>query len=233
MNIRRSSRLVHATLLAAIALAPDAHAQAQSSGGPTYAVTYVDVATTSIDRGLAILKRYRDQSRREPGDVEFTILQEKIRPNRFVIFEGWKDQAALDAHRRAQSSVEFDSAMQGIRNSPPFSMGGFHAYSTAPSAAAADGRSVYMVEHLDFRYAIAAYARPLVRALAEATQREKGAIRYDVYLSGDHHYTVVGVWRNMKAFEDHEAAAYTGQYRQATQLPLRLNLYDQRLYGPI
>ena len=34
----------------------------------------------------------------------------------------------------------------------------------------------------------------------------------------------------MKAYDAHEAAAYTRQFRTATAMPAHANLYDQRIY---
>ena len=95
-------------------------AQAQTGVGAVYAVTYLDVAATSVTQGIALLKKYRELSRHEAGNLEFTVLEETIRPNRFVIFEGWKDQAAFDAHTKAASSSKFQEALTPIRNSPPY-----------------------------------------------------------------------------------------------------------------
>ena len=44
------------------------------------------------------------------------------------------------------------------------------------------------------------------------------------------HYTVVAVWASRAAYDAHETAAYTRQFRAATVMPARANMYDQRLY---
>jgi (4S)-4-hydroxy-5-phosphonooxypentane-2,3-dione isomerase len=41
------------------------------------------------------------ESRKEPGCVLFTPHQHKAEPARFLIYEQFKDDAALDAHRAA------------------------------------------------------------------------------------------------------------------------------------
>ena len=61
---------------------------AQTSGEAVYAVTYLDVAANSVGKGVDLLKQYRESSRHEAGNVEFTVLQEVSRPNRFAIVEG-------------------------------------------------------------------------------------------------------------------------------------------------
>ncbi len=47
------------------------------------------------------------------------------------------------------------------------------------------------------------------------------------------HYEVVAAWTDSKAFDAHETAAHTSQFRNATAQGgrvWRVNLYDQRLY---
>ena len=114
------------------------------------------------------------------------------------------------------------------------------AIAVVPAARAAPaGGGIYMVEHVDFLGgdpAIAIAAAPLVKALAEASQKEAGVVRYDIYRQPPpriNHYEVVAVWTDAKAFDAHETAVHTLQFRAATAqggLAWRANLYDQRLY---
>jgi len=96
-----------------------------------------------------------------------------------------------------------------------------------------------MVEHVDFLGgdpAIAAAAAPLVKALAEASQKEAGAVRYEIYRQPPpriNHYEVVAAWTDAKAFDAHETAGHTLEFRAATAQggrAWRANLYDQRRY---
>ena len=91
--IRFGRRAMAGSFLIAAAMAPAA--QAQTSGEAVHAVTYLDVGTGSVPQGVELLKKYRETSGREAGNLEFTILQETSRPNRFAIVEGWKDQSAF------------------------------------------------------------------------------------------------------------------------------------------
>jgi quinol monooxygenase YgiN len=175
-------RVVLSSLLAAAAFAVVSAARAQTGTDPVFAVTYLEVATTEVARGVELVKTFRDASRREAANLEFTVLQEMSRPNRFVIMEGWKDQAAFEAHDKGTAKSEFESALAPIRNSPP----GRHMlqpFANAAARVAPAGGGLYMVEHVDFlggNPAIAAAAGPLVKALAEASQKEAGALRYDL-----------------------------------------------------
>jgi quinol monooxygenase YgiN len=211
-------------------------ASAQTTG--FYAVTYLDVATASVPQGIELVKRFREASRREAGNLEFTTLQEMNRPNRFVIMEGWQSQAAYDAHDKGAAMSQFQAALKPIRNSPT------NPHTILPFANAASPRvippgALYMVEHVDFRGGdpgVAEAAVAFVKALAEASQKEPGALRYDIYRRPApriNHYEVVSAWTDAKAFDAHESAAHTMAFRNATaqgERVWRVNLYDQRLY---
>lgn len=227
----RLTTMLVASLL--IVMAARSVGQAQTGVGPVYDVTYLDVAANSVTQGIALLRKYRELSRHEADNLEFTVLEETIRPNRFVIFEGWRDQAAFDAHTKAASSSKFQEALTPIRNGPPYQMMQY-PFVAAPMRAKPGRGALYMVEHMDFMPTFAGTALPLVKALAEDSQKEKDVIRYDAYHWGDHHYMIVAVWPNSKAFDAHEAADSTRQFRAATGVPGgRIDLYEERLYKPI
>jgi quinol monooxygenase YgiN len=206
-------------------------ASAQTGGEAVYAVTYLDVAASSPGRGVDLLKQYRAASRHEAGNVEFTVLQEVDRPNRFAIVEGWKDQSAFDAHEKTMSTTQFQEALKAIRNSPP-NQHVLHAFATGPARTEPSSGTLYTVEHIDFLPMFANIAQPAVRRLAESSAKEDGVMRYDIYQEPAHlnHFSVVAAWTSMEAFEAYETAPPTREFRAATVMPARGNLYDQRLY---
>src|SRR5215472_289953 len=230
-----------ASFAIAAAIAFASAASAQSSADAVYAVTYLDVGTGAVPQGIELLKKYRELSRREAANLEFIVLQETSRPNRFVVMEGWKDQAAFEAHDKGAAKAEFEGALNPIRNSPP-DRHMLQPFANAPPRPVPTGGALYMVEHVDFLGgdpAIAAAAAPLVKALADASQKEAGAVRYDVYRQPPpriNHYEIVAAWPDAKAFDAHETAAHTREFRAATAQggrAWRANLYDQRLYKEI
>jgi quinol monooxygenase YgiN len=232
---RRAGAIAAVVIIVTATMTSPASAQTGADG--YYAVTYIDVATTAAGQGIELIKKFRDASRRETGNLEFTTLQETSRPNRFVIMEGWQNQAAYEAHDKGATMSEFQAALKPIRNSPtnPHTLLPFAnvAPRTIPPGA------LYMVEHVDFRGgdpAVAEAAVAYVKALAESSQKEAGALRYDIYRRPApriNHYEVVAAWTDAKAFDAHETAAHTLQFRNATAQGgrvWRVNLYDQRLY---
>lgn len=221
-------------LAAAMAVAP---AKAQTAA-PVFAVTYLDVGVGAVPQGIELIQKYRDHSRREDANLEFTILQEASRPNRFAIMEGWRDQAAFEAHDRGAAKAEFEGALKPIRNSPP-DRHMLQPFANAEARPAPARGALYLLEHVDFLGgdpSIAATAAPLVKALAEASQKEAGAVRYDVYRQPPpriNHYEVVAAWTDAKTFDTHEIAGHTLEFRNVTAQggkAWRANLYDQRLY---
>jgi quinol monooxygenase YgiN len=206
-------------------------ASAQTDGEAVYAVTYLDVAASSPGRGVDLLKQYRESSRHEAGNVEFTVLEEVGRPNRFAIVEGWKDQSAFDAHEKAMSTTQFQEALKAIRNSPP-NQHVLHAFAAGPARTEPSSDAFYTVEHIDFLPMFANIAQPVVRRLAQSSAKEDGVLRYDIYQEPAHsnHYSVVAAWTSMEAFDAYETAPPTREFRAATVMPARGNLYDQRLY---
>ena len=233
---QQSSSAAAGCLVLGAAILAAALARAQSPE-PVYAVTYIDISVDWILQGGGLLRDFRDKSRKETNNLEFTVVQEIARPNRFVIFEGWKDQAAFDAHAQSGNAYQFNFILEAIRNAPPDRYM-LRSFATAPARPAADG-TLYMLEHIDFRGgdpAIVRAAEPLVKALADGSQKEAGAVRYDVYQLAPprlNHYEVVSVWSDAGAFDAHETGAPVRQFRAATTLPVsppRVNLYDQRLY---
>src|SRR5260221_10118081 len=163
-----SRRLAVGSLVIAAAVAVAPAARAQSGADAVFAVTYLDVGAGAVPQGVELIKKYRDQSRREGANLEFTILQETSRPNRFVIMEGWQNQAAFEAHDKGAAKAEFEGALKPIRNSPP-DRKMLQPFANAPARPAPVGGALFVVEHVDFLGcdpSIPAAAAPLVQALA-------------------------------------------------------------------
>jgi quinol monooxygenase YgiN len=207
-------------------------AMAQTGGGAVYAMTYLDVSTDWVLQGAGLIKQYRDTSRREAGNLEFTVLQETTRPNRFAIVEGWRDQKSMDAHAKGADAKRFGFILEAIRNSPP-DQHVLEGFAIAPAKSAPAG-AVYMIQHVDIAFnGFGSPVQAAFKALAGPSPKEAGALRYDVYEEPDphlNHFSIVAAWTNEKAYEDHEAAPYTKQFRAAIAQTGKGNLYDQRIY---
>ena len=71
----------------------------------------------------------------------------------------------------------------------------------------------------------------LLKALADASRKETGMLRFDVFqqVSRPNHFSVVEIWKDQNAYEAHITAAHTRSFREQLT-PMSGALYDERLY---
>jgi quinol monooxygenase YgiN len=217
-----------------LAIMAGSGAQAQTGGDPIYGVTTLDVAPGATSQGVALLKQYRDGALKQAGNMGVTLLQEADWPNRFAIYEAWKDQSAYDANEKAAHTAEFRDKLKPIAGAP-YDRRNYHVISVGPAQAAAGGDTIYMHLHLDvFPPGIEA-TLAAARTVAEAARKGEGNLRYDVVRSVKpplSHTTLFAAWQNRKAFDAYENSAYARQFRDAVG-PLLGSPFDDRLYVPI
>jgi quinol monooxygenase YgiN len=220
-----------AGLACLLGIAAGSAARAQSGAEAIYGVTSLDVAPGSVAEGIAALKQYRDAGRQQAGNLGVDLLQEAGWPNRFAIYETWKDQSAYDANEKAGRSVELRSKLAPIAGAP-YDRRDYHVISVGPVKPAAGGGAVYMQLHLDVFPPGLTPALAAVKQVAEAARKGEGNLRYDVVQSvkiNVSHMTLFGAWQSRKAFDDYEMSAYGRRFRDAIG-PLLGSPYDDRLY---
>jgi autoinducer 2-degrading protein len=207
---------------------------AQSGGDAVYGVTALDVTPNAANQGVALLKQYRDGSLKQAGNLGVTLLQEAGWPNRFIVYEGWKDQAAYDANEKAAHTAELRDKLKSIAPAP-YDRRNYSIISVGPAKPAVGGDTVYMQLHLDvFPPGIDA-TLAAAKAVAEAGRKGEGNLRYDVVRSVNppqSHTTLLAAWQNRKAFDAYEDSAYARRFRDAVG-PLLGSPFDDRLYVPI
>jgi quinol monooxygenase YgiN len=76
------------------------------------AVIYT-VPGDKVDETIRVLRSLRDASRAEPGCVCFDVSQSVDDAGTFVLYEEWRDQAALDEHYKTDHFNRF--GINGIR----------------------------------------------------------------------------------------------------------------------
>jgi autoinducer 2-degrading protein len=64
------------------------------------AVTWVAKAGREAEVA-ALFSKLTEESRKEPGCVMYQVHRHRTEPRRFFIYEHYKDEAALEAHRSA------------------------------------------------------------------------------------------------------------------------------------
>jgi quinol monooxygenase YgiN len=220
--------------IAAVLTVAAGPAGAQSSGDAVYGVTSLDVAPNAAAQGVALLKQYRDGALKQAGNLGVTLLQEAGWPNRFMIYEGWKDHAAYDANEKAAHTAELRDKLKPMAGAP-YDRRDYQVISVGPARPATGADTVYMQLHLDvFPPGIDA-TLAAAKAVAEAARKGEGNLRYDIVKSikpPQSHTTFLAAWQNRKDFDTYETSGYARQFRD-TVGPLLGSPFDDRLYVPI
>jgi len=220
-------------LLLAAAMLPIGVTGARAEEATVYGATYVEVAPNAAAQGLALLQALAAATRKEEGNLNFRVVQERERPNRFVALEAWKDQASLDAHRKGKPYAEFNEKLVPIRNAPPDERV-HNGLAPAAQMAAPTPASVWVVTHVDVPPPSKDACIAELKTLAEASRKDPGNLMFGVVqqTSRPNHFTVLAVWSDNKAFEAHEVAAHTRAFRAALA-PMVGAPYDDRVYQAV
>jgi quinol monooxygenase YgiN len=96
-----------------VAVAP---ARAGGNERAVSVVSHVDVAPNPAVAPM--LARLAADSRQEPGNLRFDVLQHTMRGNHFTVVETWRDQAALDAHVAAPHTRKYRDDILPLTGSP-------------------------------------------------------------------------------------------------------------------
>jgi autoinducer 2-degrading protein len=57
-------------------------------------------------------------SRQEPGNRRWDFLQDEEDPNRFMLYEAYQDQAALEAHQKQPHFLQWRQAVEPMMAAP-------------------------------------------------------------------------------------------------------------------
>jgi quinol monooxygenase YgiN len=212
---------------------PHQMAFAQAVGDAIYGVTALDVLPGAADEGVDLLKQYRDQSLMQSGNLGVTLLQEAAWPNRFIILEGWKDQAAYEANDNSAGTARLRVKLKSIA-AAPYDRRNYSVVSVGP-AKPAGADTIYMQLHLDVFPPGIDLTLAASKVVAEAARKMEGNLRYDVVRSVDpprSHTTLIAAWQNRKAFDAYEDSADARRFRDAVG-PLLGSPFDDRLYVPM
>ena len=220
-------------MMFAAALLPAGSIQGFAQDAAVYGATYVEVAPGAVGQGLALLKALDAASRKEDGNLRFQVLQERDRPNRFVVIEAWKDQASFDAHRKARPYAEFNEKLGPIRNAPPDERV-HNALAVAPRMPGSSRDAVWVVTHVDVPPPSKDAVIGELKTLTDASRRDAGNVMFEVVQQTNrpNHFTVVEVWQDHEVFDAHGLAEHTRQFRAALG-PMLGAPHDDRVYAAI
>jgi quinol monooxygenase YgiN len=215
------------------ALLPAGPTQAEAQDAAVYGATYVEVAPGAAAQGLALLQALAAGSRKEDGNLSFRVAQERDRPSRYVALEAWKDQASLDAHRKAKAYAEFNAKLMAIRAAPPDERV-HNGLAPAERMAAASRGSVWVVTHVDVPPPSKEACIAELKTLVGASRKDAGNLMFGVVQQTNrpNHFTVLEVWQDEKAFDAHAVAEHTKKFRAALG-PMLGAPHDDRVYAAV
>lgn len=232
MFFRVMSFLLTMLLLGAIGDAA-AQAPAQPIEGNIYSVTYVEVMPTSRADGLAALKRYREASRKEDGNLRCEVASRIGQPHQLVVLEVWKDQKAFETHAKSANVLQSREKLQAIRNAPIDERVhiGVSVGALQPGPA---GDAVYVVTHVDVIPPRKEDGLAAVKQLGDESRKDASNVRFEVVQQTNrpNHFTVVEIWRDARAVETHSMAEATRQFRDKLG-PMSGALYDERMFKAV
>jgi quinol monooxygenase YgiN len=203
---------------------------AQAQGNAAYVATYIEVMPNAVAAGAALLKKYRNASLKEDGNLRFDVLEELDRPNRFAITEAWRDGAALDAHAKGAAAAEFLERLKPIADAPPdqrINNGLYVGQGKSENMAGA----IYVLTHVDVIPPGKDDCMAALKAMSADTANDPGNISYEVLQQRDraNHFNIIEAWSNRKALDAHAMAAHTRAFRDKLK-PIAGALYDERIY---
>ena len=229
--MHRSLRLFMLMAMALAAAASNAQTPPVIEG-PVYTATYVEVLPNAVKDASALLKQYRDATRKDAGNQRAEVVQETNRPTRLVVLAIWADQKAFDAHGKAAHTAQFRDKLKAVHAAPYDER--VHSGMAVAAKDSLKSGSVVVVTHVDVPPPSKDTVIPMLQQLAEASRKDAGNQRFEVQqqASRPNHFTVVETWADQKAYEGHVLAAHTRQFRDKLG-PMSGALYDERLFRPV
>jgi quinol monooxygenase YgiN len=197
-----------------------------------YEVTYFDIVPADYAKAVALLRPFAQATRKEDGNVEFTLLDEIGRSSRMAMIEAWRDKAAVEAHRAAVETLA--NKLQPFF-AAPFDTRQFLPLLIGPGTDNAKlSSTVYVLTHIDVFPAGKDAATGLVKGFAQASRKDKGVERFDALVWDGHpnHFHLIEAWTDPRADQAHTDADHTKTFR-AKLVPFEGALYDERLYKVI
>jgi quinol monooxygenase YgiN len=200
--------------------------------GPVYVATYVEVAPTAVGQGGALLRHYRDASRKDSGNLRMELVQEIGRRSRFAVLAIWADQKAFETHGKSAPTAQVRDKLKAVQAAPYDER--VHSGLAVGARDALRSSSVVVLTHVDVPGPFKDATVPLLQQLAEASRKEAGNQRYEVQQQANrpNHFTVVELWADRKAYDAHVMAGHTRQFRDKLG-PMSGALYDERIYKPL
>jgi quinol monooxygenase YgiN len=221
--------LIAAFAIVLLAGSPRGYAQ---DSGAIYVVTYFEAAPSARDGAHSLLRKLRDATRKEPGNIGFEVFQSMGQPRHFVLLEAWHDTRVQEAHAAADATKQFRTRLAPMLIAP-YDERLHTGFALGPSKPHGK-RVVYVITHVDFAGAKKDAGLAAIKQLSAGSMNEAGMLRYDVLEQTvkPNHLTLVEIWRSKAAFEAHEQADHSRRFRDEL-LPIGGSPLDVQLYRPM
>jgi quinol monooxygenase YgiN len=227
-------RSVFAAVSLALSISPAFGQTAPAPAIPpaTYRVVYLEVAPAEVNRVAAALKDYRRAAMNAIGALRIDVLQQVGRSNHFVIYESWRDNAALEGHKAAADTRKLDEVLRATRVSPVDER--LLSGVGAPSATVSGTGAVYVITHADSVPPQRDTAESALKELTVRSRQEPGNALFlaTVQPNRNNHFTIVEIWKDEKALDAHAVADHTKKFRD-TFGPFSGALFDERVYKSV
>ena len=200
-------------------------AQDQAS---VFAIAYIEIKPSSASQAENLLRAYAAESRAEPGNLRFQILQRVGRPHHFAILDAWENLQAQDDHSAATHTRAFRDSLETLLYSPYDER---KSTPTMGTSATGDEGEIYVLTHVDLAGRGREDGMALVETLVTTSREDAGAVDIGVIIqdSRTNHMTVFEVWSSTADQEAHMSAEHTIQVRN--ELLSRIGSpYDERIY---
>jgi quinol monooxygenase YgiN len=197
---------------------------------PYFIVTYIEAAPDAAKKVAALIKKHSAASAKEKGNLRFEGLQRTERRNHFMILETWEDQAAREAHAKAEHTVKFRKDLQPYLYNPYDERPHVGLVAADPKSLRAGTRqTLYVVTHADIipteQFApckrqvaeTGPCGNAIVTKLVNDSRKHDGMLRFDGLTQSNrpNHMTVVEMWTNAKAQQAHTVSADVKNFRDA------------------
>ena len=225
-----STRLLW-SLIAALVMPAAAWSQGQiPAGQPLYIAAYLDVRPGAQREAVPLASQYTAAARSAPGNMGANAFQEIERPARLLVIEAWQDKESFDAYQKAPAHTGFRDRLKPILLAP-YDQRVHTGFAVDAMPRAGGGSAVFAAIHVDVPGGRRLEAEALLKKLVDASARDNGRLRYEVYQQTDrpNHFTVFTGWANRAAFDASSITPHALQYRE-TLGPMLGALYDERLY---
>src|SRR5262249_51642813 len=162
----------------------------------------------------ALVRQFRDASRKDAGNLRVEAAQRIGQSNQFVILTAWQDQAALDAHQKAAAAATFRDKLKAIQDAPADERVNY-VLSVGPVPATRGSGAVITVTHVDVVPPQKDMTSALLKQLAEDSRKDDGNLRFEATTQNGrpNHFTVITAWRDQAALDAHVANAKTRAFR--------------------